>query len=204
MQELKSYYEVFIQNLEAGKEGDAETTEVVTEETTEDITVAYREFFAMYMEQIFIKIQSGDTEPTYQIGSQSFTEKEWETFLEKFDSIEEAIQELIKEEQARKEAIYEQALDRLSVAPDDIAYKKSIAELESIIDYKDAKEQIERIKTLLDAWYVTQEKERIYREEQAEKAEDKKELLIPAIKDCILKVDIKENTMTVHLLEGLR
>ena len=36
------------------------------------------------------------------------------------------------------------------------------------------------------------------------KAEDKKELLIPAIKDCILKVDIKENTMTVHLLEGLR
>ena len=36
------------------------------------------------------------------------------------------------------------------------------------------------------------------------KAEDKKELLLPAIKDCILKVDIKENTMTVHLLEGLR
>ena len=36
------------------------------------------------------------------------------------------------------------------------------------------------------------------------KPEDKKELLIPAIKDCILKVDIKENIMTVHLLEGLR
>ena len=104
MQELKSYYEAFIQKLEASKEGSIETTEAVTEETIEDITVNYREFFAMYMEQIFIKIQSGDTEPTYQIGSQSFTEKEWETFLEKFDSIEEAIQELIKEEQARKEA----------------------------------------------------------------------------------------------------
>lgn len=36
------------------------------------------------------------------------------------------------------------------------------------------------------------------------KPEDKKELLIPAIKDCILKVDIQEKTMTVHLLEGLR
>ena len=104
MQELKSYYEAFIQKLEALKEGGAETTEAVTEETTGDITVTYREFFAMYMEQIFIKIQNGDTEPTYQIGSQSFTEKEWEEFLEKFDSIEEAIQELIKEEQARKEA----------------------------------------------------------------------------------------------------
>lgn len=31
-----------------------------------------------------------------------------------------------------------------------------------------------------------------------------KELLIPAIKECILKVDLEENLMTVHLLEGLR
>ena len=104
MQELKSYYEVFIQKLEALKESNAETTEAVTEETIEDITVTYREFFAMYMEQIFIKIQNGDTETSYQIGSQSFTEKEWKEFLDKFDSIEEAIQELMKEEQARKEA----------------------------------------------------------------------------------------------------
>lgn len=32
----------------------------------------------------------------------------------------------------------------------------------------------------------------------------KKELLIPAIKQCILNVDIGQNTMVVHLLEGLR
>lgn len=31
-----------------------------------------------------------------------------------------------------------------------------------------------------------------------------KELLIPAIKNCILKVDIEAGVMTVHLLEGLR
>lgn len=31
-----------------------------------------------------------------------------------------------------------------------------------------------------------------------------KDLLVPAIKDCILTVDLKENLMTVHLLEGLR
>lgn len=36
------------------------------------------------------------------------------------------------------------------------------------------------------------------------KPEDKKELLIPAIKDCILSVDIAGGKMTVHLLEGLR
>ena len=32
----------------------------------------------------------------------------------------------------------------------------------------------------------------------------RKDVLIPAIKQCILSVDINENTMIVHLLEGLR
>ena len=104
MQELKNHYQAFMQKLEALKENSAVSTETAVEETAEDITFSYQEFFAMYMEQIFIKIQNGDIEPTYQIGSQFFTEKEWETFLEKFDSVEEAIQELIKEEQAREEA----------------------------------------------------------------------------------------------------
>lgn len=34
--------------------------------------------------------------------------------------------------------------------------------------------------------------------------EGEKELLIPAIKECILKVDMESKTMTVHLLPGLR
>lgn len=33
---------------------------------------------------------------------------------------------------------------------------------------------------------------------------DGKEILIPAIKDCIVKVDVENNLMTVKLLEGLR
>ena len=33
--------------------------------------------------------------------------------------------------------------------------------------------------------------------------EDKRELLIPAIKQCILKVDVEAGEMEVHLLEGL-
>ena len=66
-------------------------------------SIDYSEYLRQKIDEIFVKIQNGDTEPIYQIGSQSFTEKEWETFLEKFDSIEEAIQKLIKEEQARKE-----------------------------------------------------------------------------------------------------
>ena len=34
--------------------------------------------------------------------------------------------------------------------------------------------------------------------------EGTKDLLIPAIKDCIIKVDVAENKMTVKLMEGLR
>ncbi|WP_317367040.1 ribosome maturation factor RimM [uncultured Tyzzerella sp.] len=33
---------------------------------------------------------------------------------------------------------------------------------------------------------------------------DDSQILIPAIKQCILNVDVKEKTMKVHLLEGLR
>ena len=36
------------------------------------------------------------------------------------------------------------------------------------------------------------------------KNDDGKELLVPAIKDCIVNVDIENKTMTVKLLEGLR
>lgn len=33
--------------------------------------------------------------------------------------------------------------------------------------------------------------------------ENEKEVLIPNIKDCIIKISLEENMMTVHLLEGL-
>ncbi len=83
-----------------------DSSEKIHEQSEEllDEIIDYNEILRQKISEIFVKIQNGDTEPTYQIGAQSFTEKEWEEFLEKFDSIEEAIQELIKEEQAKKEA----------------------------------------------------------------------------------------------------
>lgn len=69
-----------------------------------EITVDYTEILKEKINEIYIKIKNGDTEPAYQIGAQSFTEKEWKKFIDTFDSIEEAVQELMKEEQARKEA----------------------------------------------------------------------------------------------------
>jgi len=34
--------------------------------------------------------------------------------------------------------------------------------------------------------------------------EDGKELLLPAIKECILEVDVEGRRMKVHVMEGLR
>ena len=55
-------------------------------------------------EEIFTKIKNGETENSYQIGSQSFTEKEWDEFLSKFDSLEDAIRKLMEEEQEKRAA----------------------------------------------------------------------------------------------------
>ena len=61
----------------------------------------------------------------------------------------------------KKEIIYNNALGRLNNAPDDVAYKKSIAELESIIDYKDSDEKIRLLKRRLTTWYYDQEEKNV-------------------------------------------
>ena len=95
VEQEKKFYRAFIEKLEGLTGADTVGTEEM---------VDYAKILEEKIKEIFVKIQNGDTEPTYQIGSQSFTEKEWEEFLDKFDSVEEAIQELMKEEQTRKEA----------------------------------------------------------------------------------------------------
>ncbi len=45
----------------------------------------YSKFLEQYAEQIKEKIKNGETEPTYQIGGQSFTEEEWKKLVEKID-----------------------------------------------------------------------------------------------------------------------
>lgn len=48
------------------------------------------------------KILNGDTEETFQIGGVSYTLKEWDRVLEEFDSQEEAVRAMMKEEQEKR------------------------------------------------------------------------------------------------------
>lgn len=49
------------------------------------------------MEELYEKIKKGETEQSFQIGASSFTIKEWEKFMEKFDESEEEVEKLMKE-----------------------------------------------------------------------------------------------------------
>lgn len=54
------------------------------------------------IQEVYEKVKNNDTEPSFQIGSQSFTEKEWNRLLEQFDKVQEEIREQMKEEQAKR------------------------------------------------------------------------------------------------------
>lgn len=55
------------------------------------------------MTEIYEKVKNNDTEQSFQIGSQSFTVKEWEKLLAQFDEAQEEIREEMREEQAKRQ-----------------------------------------------------------------------------------------------------
>lgn len=55
------------------------------------------------MEFLAEKIKDGDTEISYQIGASSFTEREWNKIIEKYDDIQEKLKEMMAEEKEKKE-----------------------------------------------------------------------------------------------------
>lgn len=77
------------------------------------------------MQEIYDKLQNGDTETKYQIGNQEFTLKEWDNFLEKFDTVQDAIRAALEEkiekqteERLKEENIEETSEKKPDVSPD--------------------------------------------------------------------------------------
>lgn len=63
----------------------------------------FHQFIQQKAEEIREKLKNGDTEVYIQTGAEAMTEKEWEKMLEKFDSIQEMIQALMKEKIEKQE-----------------------------------------------------------------------------------------------------
>lgn len=70
------------------------------EQTNEDTD--FLELLRSRKDEILEKVKKGETEPKIQTGAQSFTEKEWDRLLERFDSAEEAIRKMMREEHAKR------------------------------------------------------------------------------------------------------
>lgn len=113
---LVDFFTTYTEQYEIKEEATIEFSRFVS--NGPEKVVDYAKILEEKINEIFAKIQNGDTEPTYQIGAQSFTEKQWEEFLDKFDSVEEAIREMMKEEQTRKETEEEK---KRNVVMDDIS-----------------------------------------------------------------------------------
>lgn len=98
----KEFYGAFIEKLEqlkktgAAGENQQKTSWYTSEEMIQILQGKSREMYE--------KIKNGETEPSYQIGKCSFTEKQWNKLLEKFDDVQEMFRKRREEENARKEA----------------------------------------------------------------------------------------------------
>jgi hypothetical protein len=121
---------------------DSETEELSDEDES------YLEMLQEYIDQIFTKIQNGDTETKFQIGSESLTEKEWDQMLEKFDSQEDAIKEAVEEEiEKRKQEEQEAELRKIA----------KTEELSNVAETDDVTKTLESEKDFMKALNIRQQ-----------------------------------------------
>lgn len=62
-----------------------------------DKTAECMAFLREKSEEILEKLRNGETEVSYQIGAESYTEKEWDKILKKFDDIQEDVRRKMEE-----------------------------------------------------------------------------------------------------------
>ena len=65
-------------------------------------TMDYRRIISERRNEIYEKLKNGDTEESFQIGGNSFTEKEWDKLLAEVDDITEEMREAMREEHEKR------------------------------------------------------------------------------------------------------
>lgn len=105
---MRSFYQSCLNKLEILKTDSVK--EAAPEETETEESDTW-ETFVKILEEIYHSMLRGE-EPSFQIGAQSLTEKEWDRFLSKFDALEEKVRELVKERiEKQKETVEKQQED---------------------------------------------------------------------------------------------
>ena len=116
-----------VDNKETSKAADADkavgtdTAGTAGEQEKEDLSL--KEQIREKMQEIYDKLQNGDTETKFQIGNQEFTLKEWDNFLEKFDTVQDAIRAALEEkiEKQTEERLEEENIEETSEKKPDVS-----------------------------------------------------------------------------------
>ena len=103
---LRNFYQSLVDSLEELKAGGAQKAEEAKENTTEEDEFDAWSSFVKMLEMVYHSMLRREGDTSYQIGAQSFTEKDWKRFLERFDALEKELRELVREriEKQKEEA----------------------------------------------------------------------------------------------------
>lgn len=74
-----------------------------THGTVTEYIANYQNVIRERIEELSEKIRSGETDASYQIGAQSYTEKEWDKLMSDYDAMQDAIKELMRDRHAERE-----------------------------------------------------------------------------------------------------
>lgn len=98
-----------------------------------------RKLFKERILEIREKIQRGEADETYQIGSRSYTVEEWDRFLENFDSIQEVLKELMRErlEKKEEEALKKEREDKIQ-EKEELEEELLLEAIEKLLEDKDS------------------------------------------------------------------
>lgn len=77
--------------------------------------------------EIYKKLQDGNTETTFHIGGQSLSLKEWDKLLEKFDAVQDSIKAVNKEDKDSEEK--KSVTDNLKSNPDQTTLESLVSEV---------------------------------------------------------------------------
>ena len=105
LEEERAFYQSFmdkLQKLQEEQNRESDETQDETDGTHAAENIDMIQYIRLRIEEILVLIQNGDREANFQIGSSSFTVKEWEEFLKKFDDAEDARKELMREESEKR------------------------------------------------------------------------------------------------------
>ncbi|MBQ8547162.1 MAG: hypothetical protein IJ427_01595 [Lachnospiraceae bacterium] len=95
---VQSGYGVFLNGEDArlGRKG-KRSFGTASAATGTDKTAECMAFLREKSEEILEKLRNGETEVSYPIGGESYTEKEWDKLMEKFDDIQEDVRRKMEE-----------------------------------------------------------------------------------------------------------